>query len=135
MDSDTKLRQRISRAYNQEAWDEIARIPRVSLIDPSNPRRDLRKKNFCYAGLGFPESDLLEVERGEAPKGFSFTDSPGEGDFAVYLKQGQFTHVGKVAEENQVLSKWREGPWFHHPLWHVPMSFGNKVVYLKKAKE
>ena len=65
--------------------------------------------------------------------------SPQPGDLAVYIADGEeknmfnrIMHTGIVVGDDCIESKW--GPIsavFEHPIWYVPESFGNRIVYIR----
>lgn len=50
-----------------------------------------------------------------------------KGDLVVYFENGEFCHVGRMANSNRVESKWGTGWLYEHGLWEVPESYGHEV--------
>jgi hypothetical protein len=56
-------------------------------------------------------------------------------DLIVYLDNGVFRHVGRIAEPDRVLSKWGTGHLYQHAVWEVPASYGEEICYFVGTDE
>lgn len=79
-----------------------------------------------------------EHARGITPKVISTWERtiPIEGAIAVYFDKGnRVQHVGRVAEDGDIVSKWGEGGHvFKHKPALVPTSYGVRVEYFRKPQ-
>lgn len=55
--------------------------------------------------------------------------APVLGDLVLYFEANEFRHVGIVAAENLIISKWGSGWLYKHRLWEVPSQYGQDVKY------
>lgn len=52
-----------------------------------------------------------------------------ENSLAIYLDHAQFRHVGIVRSRGRLLSKWGTGHLYEHPIWEVPLAYGDTVKF------
>lgn len=69
---------------------------------------------------------------------FSAVLDPQPGDIAIYTlnnglsQEESIRHTGFVVENGYIESKWGVmKAIFRHPVWHVPSSYGNNIVYMR----
>lgn len=54
-------------------------------------------------------------------------ESQGAGALIAYLEDGQFRHIGIIAEGGRVRSKWGIGHLYEHSRFETPASYGSSV--------
>lgn len=104
--------------FNASKFDEIARIPSITLVAPASSRP---QGENCFAYLATQTGlSIASIIEGRGQR------SPGSGgDLAHYHWQGTLTHVGYVEHNGLVVSKWgSDGHVFEHPPLLVPPSYG-----------
>lgn len=55
--------------------------------------------------------------------------APVIGDLVLYFEGDEFRHVGIVAADNLIISKWGSGWLYKHRPWEVPSQYGERVKY------
>jgi hypothetical protein len=51
------------------------------------------------------------------------------GSLIAYLEDGRFRHIGKMADDGRVRSKWGIGHLYEHAVFEVPASYGTTVRF------
>lgn len=51
------------------------------------------------------------------------------GDLVMYFNRTEFKHVGRVAQDQRIQSKWGMGFLYNHEVWEVPAGYGDVVRY------
>ena len=63
------------------------------------------------------------------------TRKPESNDIILYRNNNELKHAGKVVDEKLIISKWSGGPILKHPLFHVPVDYGNTIEYYKPISD
>lgn len=53
------------------------------------------------------------------------------GDLVIYFDGVAFKHVGRMAQDGRILSKWGQGYLYNHQVWEVPLDYGQVVRYFQ----
>lgn len=54
-------------------------------------------------------------------------------DVIFYFNGDDIIHVGNINSQEEVISKWGQGPVFAHKIENVPASYGNTVLFMEKS--
>lgn len=85
----------------------------------------------CVAYL-FPGNELEDLQFAGR---FFKSIPPRAGGYALYYDKGELLHVGRVVENNLILSKWGWTGGVHiHPASVVPAVFGTEIQYKESTK-
>jgi hypothetical protein len=133
-----------SLAYNGRVRDEISMIidtatsadaviglGGISLIARVETRPDGEDcKRYLFGMSWTPE---LEVRLHTTYRFVDITcESLRRGDIAEYWIDGTVKHVGRIAPDGDVISKWGKGGHvYKHPLFMIPNKYGNTVTFLR----
>ena len=127
------LRPQVTEFYRAEAFDRIATLPGIRVVQHRIVAEDRRFKLDCFShvfGSGAQgiriEDDLLLVNR---PVQRYLEGSADVGSVVVY---GDLVHVGRYLGNNRVRSKWDYGSVFEHPLELVPEEYGDSVRFFSR---
>jgi len=58
---------------------------------------------------------------------------PSAGDLGVYLEGDSVKHVGRIASQGRLLSKWGIGHLYDHSMEEVPTSYGSGLRFSKSV--
>jgi hypothetical protein len=102
--------------------DQVTNIPDIDLVQPRSEHGNcfsyaLDRK---YVGLNTVLELILKRD---------FCYEPKEGDHAWYFSTQSPTHIGLVEKDGRIKSKWGNGPILLHPVWKIPLSYGDRVKY------
>ena len=57
-------------------------------------------------------------------------DTPQKDDLIIYrADSGEISHVGLVASQQKIISKWSWGPVIKHSIFNVPDHYGNNIEF------
>ena len=91
-------------------------------IEFSSEYADLVKRmpTSIFASTNFVHFLMHKGELVEASKAAS-------GLLIAYLDGDRVKHIGRLTTEERVISKWGTGHLYEHPVWEVPLQYGNSV--------
>lgn len=150
-------RKKLSNLIEKGKWDEIGQWGKrygLSIIDQLQNLPGLTCETWVFG----PEVNIFGIE--EIVTSFMPVSKPERGDIAMYYRHSAFSfmrrrksimadimssipnayadqaeHVGLVASNDTVISKWGKGHVYQHPSLLVPLNYGYRVAYFRPPSD
>ena len=134
LDGQLSAREKIDMLLALEAYDEIAQLDGVNIVDV---RQNWMEGSGHYTCTSYVFGKRKYVdwvrdnENYKHPEGYSEIGKPEKGDIVFYFHDGAPKHVGIYDGDNMVRSKFGEGHVYRHPIALIPTFYGEPRFFRK----